>query len=228
MSQAVYTKLPDRAFIRVSGTDRFDFLQGLITQDIELLQSQNLIYSCLLTPNGKFIFDFFVFQNGDQLVIDCEGGDRANALLKRLSMFKLRSDIVLQLQDNVDVFQAFNNDTDSGLKDPRFDGDRAYSKPNSINEADLKTWDEFRIRHEIPDGSRDLIPEKSFVHESEIVTKTAISYDKGCYMGQELVSRMHHRGLVKKQLKCVDINNISEGAELRSQCGDVGLALIRL
>ena len=257
MTQAVFCKLPDRAFIYVSGTDRFDFLQGLITQDAHLLKSQNLIYSCLLTPNGKFLFDFFVFEDNDQLVIDCEGGERANALLKRLSMFKLRSDVTLELADDVDVFQIFRhceeqNDAtiqnDAYFKDPRFDGYRAHPPMSSprrrgsvssvsidsrlrgeggIAETSFKIWDTYRIRAEIPDGSRDLIPEKSFLHESEIITKTAVSYDKGCYMGQELVSRMHHRGLVKKQLRCVEIDNIPENTELRSKCGDIGLALIK-
>lgn len=255
MTQAVYTKLPDRAFIHVTGADRFDFLQGLITQDIDLLKSQDLIYSCLLTPNGKFLFDFFIFENGDQLVIDCEGGDRANAIIKRLSMFKLRSDVALDLENNVDVFQIFRlceKQRDEAIqdnsafetlglprslslprndgtikKDSRFDGYRTYSKPNDVNEVGFTVWDKHRIRAEIPDGSRDLTPEKSFIHESKILINTAVSYTKGCYMGQELVSRMHHRGLVKKQLRCV-MNDAPEGVELRSQCGDVGLALIRL
>jgi len=228
MTQAVYTKLPDRALIRVSGTDRFDFLQGLITQDITLLKSQNLIYSCLLTPNGKFLFDFFAFEDGDDLVIDCEGGDRATALLKRLSMFKLRLDVALKLVDDGGVFQIFNGDYEGGFKDPRFDGYRTYSKPENIDEVTFEIWDEYRIKHEIPDGSRDMIPEKSFLHESEIARECGVSYTKGCYMGQELVSRMHHRGLIKKQLKCIKINSIPDGGELRSQCRDVGLALLKL
>ncbi len=255
MTQAVFTKLPDRAFITVSGADRFAFLQGLITQDIDLLKSQDLIYSCLLTPNGKFLFDFFIFADGDALVIDCEDGIRATALLQRLSMFKLRSHVTLVLEDNIDVYQIFRHceeqsdeaiqsddyNENSGLpqslsllrnddlkKDPRFDGYRAYSRPEALNKVDFNVWDEYRIRAEIPDGSRDMIPEKSFLHESQIIIDTAVSMAKGCYMGQELVSRMHHRGLVKKQLRFVEVNSIPEGAELRSQCENIGLALINL
>ncbi len=244
MTQAVYTKLPDRAFIHVSGADRFSFLHGLITQDIELLKSQNLIYSCLLTPNGKFLFDFFIFKDGDDLVIDCEGGDRANTLLKRLSMFKLRSDVTLELKDDVDTWQIFNTNLsspefpketvrgpdDSKFKDPRFDGYRTYSKPETIKEVNFDVWDAYRIKHEIPDGSRDMIPEKSFLHESQIILDHGISFTKGCYMGQELVSRMHHRGLVKKQLRRVDLNSMPEETELRSRCDSFGfgLALIRI
>lgn len=228
MAQTVFAKLHDRALIHVTGGDAQHFLQGLITQDITLLEKQDLIYSCLLTPNGKFLFDFFIFQDGDKLTIDCEGGTRATNLLQRLSMFKLRSDVELKLEDNIGVYQIFNGEKQNGLKDPRFDGYRAYSKPDNLNEVEFDVWDEYRIKHEIPDGSRDMIPEKSFIHESEIISKTAVSYDKGCYMGQELVSRMHHRGLIKKQLRCVNLEDASQDIELRSGCNRIGLALIRL
>jgi folate-binding protein YgfZ len=230
MTQAVYTKLPDRAFICITGDDRRPFLQGLITQDIDILDTQPLLYSCLLTPNGKFLFDFFISENGETIILDCEGGERASALFKRLSMFKLRSNVTLELQDNIDAFQIFNGTWDDDYKDPRHKecGYRTYSKPNGLGTVEFNTWDKHRIQHEIPDGSHDLIPEKSFIHESDIVIESAVSYTKGCYMGQELVSRMHHRGLAKKKLRCIDIKNAPEGADLRSTCGDVGLALTRL
>lgn len=230
MTQAVYTKLPDRALICITGNDRRSFLQGLITQDINLFDQSSLLYSCLLTPNGKFLFDFFIHEDGEKIMIDCEGGERASALLKRLSMFKLRADVNLELHESTDVFQIFNGSWDGDYKDPRHDnaGYRTYSKPNDIDEVEFDIWDTHRIKHEIPDGSRDMIPEKSFIHESDIIIESAVSYTKGCYMGQELVSRMHHRGLAKKKLRAIDIKNAPEGADLRSTCGDVGLALTRL
>jgi folate-binding protein YgfZ len=234
-------QIPNRAAIYVIGEDRFDFLQGLITQDIFLLKSQPLIYSCLLTSNGKFLFDFFVLEDGETLVIDCEGGARAEALLKSLKKFTLRSKVTLELQDDLEVYQIFNADSDNGFKDPRHDdaGYRFYNLPSlqglSLQSMDHKhkacddeTWDTHRIRLCIPDGARDMIPEKSFLHESDIIAKTAVSYTKGCYMGQELVSRMHHRGLIKKQLRCVDLKTIPDGAELKSSCGGIGLALVKL
>ncbi len=225
---AVYTKLPDRAAIKITGNDRSSFLQGLITQDIDLLQSHDLIYSCLLTPNGKFLFDFFIFRHDDHLMIDCEGGERAESLLKRLAMFKLRSDVALELEPTFDVWQVFNGDYETKYGDPRFDGYRVYSKPHDANEVNFNDWDEYRIRREIPDGSRDMIPEKSFLHESHVILDNAVSFTKGCYMGQELVSRMHHRGLVKKQLRCMALDAVPDDAELRSACGGVGLSLVKL
>jgi len=116
--------------------------------------------------------------------------------------------------------------------DPRHPacGYRLYGDPSSLelDHVPFETWDGHRIRHEIPDGSRDLIPEKSFIHEGRLDALNAVSYTKGCYIGQELVSRMHHRGLTKKTLQCVDVNAVPEGAELRSSHGDVGLALVRV
>ncbi len=235
-------QIPNRAAIYVIGVDRFDFLQGLITQDIFLLKSQPLIYSCLLTSNGKFLFDFFIFEDGDRLLIDCEGEARAEALLKSLKKFTLRSKVSLELQDDLEVYQIFNADSDNGFKDPRHDnaGYRKYillpslRKQGSdkildqVQKSNMEAWDTHRIRLCIPDGSRDMIPEKSFLHESDIIAKTAVSYTKGCYMGQELVSRMHHRGLIKKQLRCVELDKTPEGSELRSSCVDIGLALVKI
>jgi len=246
--------LPHRAAVHIGGDDRFTFLQGLITQDIDLLKSQKFIYSCLLTSNGKFLFDFFIFEQGDEIVIDCEDGERAQRLFKAIKKFKLRSKVTLDLHDYLDVWQVFchceeNNDEaihsaldinrmdcfagarndGTCFKDPRHNnaGYRVYSKP-SYDLADYSSWDAHRIRLCIPDGSRDMIPEKSFLHESDVIATTAVSYTKGCYMGQELVSRMHHRGLAKKKLQCVNLNTLSGDADIRSTCGDVGLALVRI
>ena len=239
MTAALCTILPDRASIIVSGEDRKSFLQNLITQDVSLLDTIPLIYSCLLTPQGKFLFDFFIRNEKDTLIIDCEGGVRAQSLLQRLSMYKLRSKVALSLKDNEMVYQIFSPsalspikiDDVSCLPDPRhvqcgyrMYGHISYDKKN----ADFDIWDKHRIRLEVPDGSRDLIPDKSFIHEGRLDDFHAISYKKGCYVGQELVSRMHHRGLTKKILKCVDVADLPEKADLRSSCNGVGLALVRV
>jgi folate-binding protein YgfZ len=217
--------------IKVSGEDKYKFLQGLITQDIFLLDKSPLIYSCLLTPQGKFSFDFFISKNGPEIHIDCEDGDRANALLKRLSMFKLRSDVTLSLNETPDIWHVFGDVYEGqAFKDPRHElcGYRTTIQPTNIPEVAFDVWDEYRIKLIIPDGSRDLIPEKSFLHESPIVIKSGVSMTKGCYMGQELVSRMHHRGLAKKQLKCVDLSTITNDMELRSRRHNVGLVLVKV
>lgn len=245
MAHPVYTALPNRAAITISGADKTTFIQGLITQDIQKLDDHPLIYACLLTAQGKFLYDFFirkgVVDGNDVYILDCEGGDRATSLLKKLRMYKLRSQVDLSLSDNLFVAQIFSGDIDplpqvesqaECYADPRHAlcGYRAYAKPTNIDEAPFDTWDAHRIRADIPDGSRDLIPEKSFIHEGRLDELNAVSYSKGCYMGQELVSRMHHRGLAKKHLKCVDLNAVPDDAEIRSRCdhAGVGLALVRI
>jgi len=226
----IYTEIPNRATIIVKGDDRRSFLQGLITQDINLLDEGRLLYSCLLTPQGKFLFDFFIREKSGYILIDCEGGNRANALYKKLMIYKLRSNVSFELHESTSVFQIFEGEWKGDYTDPRKPelGYRAYKEPDTLMKVSFDIWDEFRIKHIIPDGSRDLIPEQSFIHEARLDDLNAVSYNKGCYMGQELVSRMHHRGLAKKHLQCVDTNALPDGAELRSHCGNIGLALIKI
>lgn len=230
MANAVYVDIPNRAMIHVAGADAFKFLQGLITNDMRLLETQDMIYACLLTPQGKFLYDFFIRKDGAGFIIDCEGGARAESLLKKLTQYKIRANVTLALQDNVPVYQIFIGSDFNATIDPRNTacGYRSYTQPEDIESVAYPVWDEHRIRNEIPDGSRDLIVDKSYIHEGRLDDLNAVSYTKGCYVGQELVSRMHHRGLTKKILKCVDLDGLSEGAELRSTCGNVGLAVVKL
>jgi folate-binding protein YgfZ len=105
-------------------------------------------------------------------------------------------------------------------------GFRSFDKP-SFDEKPFEEWDRLRISLTIPDGSRDMIPEKSTLMESNIDQLSGISFEKGCYIGQELTARMHYRALVKKRLKTVFLNEIPADAELRSSCKDIGIALIK-
>ena len=222
-----YTKLKNRGLLHIKGKDRYDFLQNLITNDIEKLNAANQIYACLLSPQGKFLHDFFIREGDGFLLIDCEGGERAQDLFKRLSMYRLRADVQISAEDNIPVYAVFNS-PDMGLPDPRHKdmGNRSFEKPDSP-EKPFEEWDKRRIKLVIPDGSRDLIVDKSTMDEARMDTLGAIDYDKGCYIGQELTARMHYRGLGKKHLKCVEIENVPEKAELRSSCGDIGLALVK-
>ncbi|MCK6417524.1 MAG: folate-binding protein [Alphaproteobacteria bacterium] len=237
MQSAFFITLKNRGLVIVSGSDRFDFLQGLITNDIRLLQSQPCIYACLLSAQGKFLHDFFITQHGDDLWLECEGGARAEDLHKRLSQYKLRAQVGLSIKPHMDVFVILNPLAGgSGIKaegdlypDPRHPdlGDRAYTKP-ALPEQNFEFWDERRIRLRIPDGSRDLVVGQSTLDEGRMDTLHAVSYEKGCYVGQELTARMHYRGLGKKHLDVVAIKDGDAVAgELRSRCGDIGLALVR-
>lgn len=223
---ACFVKLKNRALIHLEGSERHSFLQGLVTNDMGKLSPTTPLYACLLTPQGKFLYDFFIHEGNGFTLLDCEGGERVESLFKRLNMYRLRADVQISIEDNVPVYAVFGKDV--GLPDPRHEamGYRSFEKPD-LPEDTFETWDKNRIEHCVPDGSRDLIPEKSTMDEGNMDGLNAISYDKGCYVGQEITARMHYRGLGKRHLQTVDTNALPEGADLRSSCGDVGIALVK-
>jgi len=236
---AFFVTLKNRGFIKISGSDCKSFLQGLITNDIEKLSSDNAIYACLLTAQGKFLHDFFVIEYGDELWLDCEGGTRATDLHRRLSMYKLRADVEIAVEEENTVYGILE-DWNVGIlenqhsniptfKDSRHSkmGYRSFEKPN-LEEQPFEDWDYNRITLTIPDGSRDLIPEKSTMDEAKMDTINAIDYDKGCYVGQELTARMHYRGLGKKHLKTIPLLQPQDDIiEVRSTCKDLAIALVK-
>ncbi len=236
MSKAFYVSLPARGLVHIEGEDRKSFLQGLITNNVDQDLSGRILYACLLTPQGKFLHDFFIHDTGDALLLDCEGGARAQDLYERLKKYKLRSRVQMSVEENVLVYAVFGVDN-YGLPDPRHKdmGYRSFEKPENMEQKDFEAWDRLRISLCIPDGSRDLVLESSTLHEGRIDHLNGIDWDKGCYMGQELTARMHYRGLAKKHLHKVRIEgntpppftDLSNGAQMRSACGDIGLALMK-
>lgn len=240
MSKPFFVTLPHRGLIHIEGKDRLDFLQGLVSNDVHKLEEEKILYSCLLTPQGKFLHDFFMHWGTDFILLDCEGGDRAKDLYNRLNKYKLRSDVQISVEENHPVYVAFDNEED-GLPDPRHYrmGRRSFEKPTKGLEEGFVEWDKERILLGIADGSRDMIVEKSTLLEYHLDKFNAINWDKGCYMGQELTARMHYRGLAKKHLQTIrfktappppfsdiEINGKVIG-NMRSACGDIGLALIK-
>lgn len=225
---AFFTRLKNRALLKISGQDAKKFLQGLITNDIDLLERVPCLYACILTPQGKFLYDFFIYKNEDGYAVDCEGGQRAQDLSKLLTMYRLRADVDINVTETCDVYAVFGA-PNIGTPDPRSPklGTRSFTKPETMEEQPFDEWDRRRIELTIPDGSRDLVPQKSTMDEANMDTLNAISYDKGCYLGQELTARMHYRGLGKKHLQTVKLDALPENAELRSTCGDMGIALVK-
>ncbi|MGH1377541.1 MAG: YgfZ/GcvT domain-containing protein [Alphaproteobacteria bacterium] len=239
-----YTKLKQRGTIIISGKDAYDFLQNLISNDITLLDTQDCVYSCLLTPQGKFLYDFFITKDvNGSIIMDCEGNERLDGLVKILNMYKLRADVSIIATDNIDVFAIIGNK--QGVKDPRHNdlGNRSFEKPVSLPEKPFDEWDQHRISLTIPDGSRDMIPSKSTLLEYNIDQLNGLSYEKGCYIGQELTARMHYRGLTKKILCTVtpseiEMESLPQSGEsitlngkniglMRSSCNDIGLAVLK-
>lgn len=236
---AFFARLENRGLITVSGADRAAFLQGLITQDIAALEAMPMIYACLLTPQGRFQYDFFISAHGAQLWLDCEGGARAESLVKLLGMYRLRAEVKLEVIPIFEVFGVMGAGA-YALPDPRHKdmGGRSYTRPTGMAERDFAAWDAARIRLCVPDGSRDMIVGQSTMLESRIDTLNGVSFTKGCYMGQELTARTHYRGLVKKHLYTVEADSLPDSGaeikidgriigEMRSSCGGIGLALLK-
>lgn len=243
MRRGFFTSLPNRGTVRIAGPDRRLFLQGLITNDVALLDPPGaMVYACLLTPQGKFLHDFFMTEQDDMIQLECEGSARAADLAATLKKFRLRSKVEIEHTETQDVFVSLNGQ----YRDPRHPalGARSYTRPDEGDEAPFAEWDRHRITFGIPDGSRDMLIGQSTMMECGLDRLNALSLTKGCYMGQELTARMHYRGLAKRHLIPVHIPGHPPGStlpppgtdlrdgdtligEMRSSCGNIGLALLR-
>ncbi len=247
MTKAYCTQLSNRTVIAVKGPDSAAFLQGLITNDINKATKESLVYSCFLTPQGKFLFDFFILKIEDGYLFDVEAG-RHKEFLMRLTMFKLRADVMLvDLSDQYQVYAAWGGNISDGYSDPRHPklGHRIIqpisdSLALDLEGVDFDMYDYHRLLLGVSDGSRDMIPERSGMLESNMDVFNALDWDKGCYMGQELTARTHYRGLVKRRLIPFTYEDhapefgavITAGdekiGEVRSTCMGAGLALAKV
>ena len=234
MSKAFSVLLPNRGEVRIEGPDAVLFLNGLISNDVAQVSEDRLVYACLLTPQGKFLHDFFVRREGEALLLDCEGGDRAQDLHDRLMKFRLRTKVQMSVELKSEVYAVING-AEEKTKDPRHSnlGHRSY-RNLQLEVRLFHFYDRLRIASCVPDGSRDMEVERSTLLECGIEKLNGIDWNKGCYMGQELTARMHYRGLAKKHLHVVSgdalptpFTDLPNGGNMRSSSGDIGLAILR-
>lgn len=197
--------LPSRAVLRLAGADRFSFLQGLITQDVKIAQEGRPFFTAFLTPQGKYLADFFVVPQGDRLLLDCEA-EAATDLLKRLMHFKMRSAMTLDdVRDDYAAYAAWGGALthSDAYTDPRLAalGQRLILKKEAILETthDEAAYRTYRIKHGVPEGLHEIEAGHAIVLELNFDRLNAVSWDKGCYMGQELTARTRYRGLIKKR-----------------------------
>ncbi len=188
--------LTDRSILEISGIDRKKFLQGLITNDIEKASATNLIYAAMLNAQGRFLYDFFIFDDGEKLVLDCFA-ERRDEIFQKLNFYKLRSQVTIKKNDELKVFP---NENGQGFPDPRNPklGHRLYSR--NTYHLPLTTYHLSRISLKIPESENDLTYEKSLILEFGFDDLNAIDYSKGCYVGQELTARTHYRGEIRKKI----------------------------
>ena len=188
------TMLADRSVIRIAGEDVRGFLQGLVTADTALLTPANPAWAALLSPQGKVLFDFILWANGDDVLIDAEA-TQAEALTKRLTLYRLRRKITLQPND---MKVHWSPTGDRGVPDPRLaDLGRRWLAPASEPTTD---WHTHRLSLGVCEGVAELGAGETLWLECNARELNGVSFTKGCYVGQENTARMHHRSKVNRRL----------------------------
>jgi folate-binding protein YgfZ len=239
--------LPGRGVVEISGEDRVGFLQGLVSNDVAEAAPGRAVWAALLTPQGKWLADFFILADAGRLLLDCER-EQAGMLAQRLSRFRLRSKIAVRdASGDYAVHVAWDGTPAAPpgalvARDPRLPdaGCRILSATPLETDSSEQDWDLHRLALGLPDGSRDMEPEKSVLLEAGFDELNGVSWSKGCYLGQELTARTKYRGLVKRRLVPVGIEGplpapgtpvFAAGREvgaMRSGRGQLGLALLRV
>lgn len=225
--------MADRTVIAITGDDRISFLQGLITNDVEKAKD-GLIYAALLTPQGKFIADFFVLDQGARLLVDV-ASSHAAPLAQRLTMYRLRAAVDIAETDLI-VSRGTGAAPADALPDPRHPnlGWRAYGDNDVSDNTD---WDALRVALMIPETGVELHSD-SYILETGFEALGGVDFKKGCYVGQEIVARMKHKTELKKGLAQVSITGRATAGDaitsdgkpagtLHTVSGDKGLAYLR-
>lgn len=191
--------LTARSLLKMSGEESRPFLQGLVTQDILHVGDREAVFTALLTPQGKILFDFFLAPQGDSFFIDCDAG-AAPALLKRLVMYKLRAKVSVAPEPELAVAIGEMRDPVVAFKDPR---NAALPARAIVNRAGMPAadvaYDARRIELGIPEFGKDFATDENFLLDVNYDALNAVSYKKGCFVGQEVTSRMKRKGEVRKR-----------------------------
>jgi len=234
--------LNDRSLVRISGKDATDFLENLITCNVVGMKENVAQFGALLNPQGKILFDFFLLNDTNGYRIDI-ASELAEEFVKRLTFYRLRADVALELEENATVTACWNDyhkSTQGMYRDSRHAklGFRLYGENNADFEAaDYATH---CIKIGMPDGGKDYDYGDAYPHETLMDQFGGVDFKKGCYVGQEVVSRMQHRGSAKKRI--VQVHSEAglpvTGTEIKadgkpagrlgSVVGEKGLALLRL
>ena len=236
-------ELTDRAVIAVSGPEARTFLQGLITNDAATIAPGHALYAALLTPQGKILFDFLIVESDASLLLDCRREAR-ESLIKRLSLYKLRAKVEIKARDHLAIFAGLGGEAMAGgFADPRLSalGTRAIAAEGEIPaQTGPDEYRAHRLDLWVPEGN-DFGSDKMFALDGDLDELNAVSFHKGCYVGQELTARMKHRGTARKRLLALaapdgtplvrDTPVTANGQEIgavASVYGARGFAIIRL
>lgn len=229
---------PGRAILRVTGADRLVFLQGLVTQDMGRVARDGIGYAAMLSPQGKLVADFLLVMQGDAVLIDVAEG-LADDLLRRLGMFRLRAQVSVE-RVQFPVTRGLGPAPEGALTDPRAAalGWRLYGQ--ALEQGPAVDWDALHIAAMVPQTGADLIPGESFILETGFQRLNGVDFRKGCYVGQEVTARMHHKTELRRGLVVLAVPvavpagtpvltpDGREAGVLGTQAQGQGLALMRL
>lgn len=196
--------LPDRTLVRVDGADAHHFLQNLITANLDSIKPGEVRPAALLTPQGKILFDFLISKSGET-GYDCDiGTGQAADFIRRLTLYKLRAAVTFERQDDLPVIAGWDGEAPEGaLRDLRFPDEahvwRLYGS-GSVVDADRSAWDALRIAHGVAESGSDFALSDVFPHDILMDKNGGVDFRKGCYVGQEVVSRMQHRGTARRRV----------------------------
>lgn len=221
MKATGYVSLDDRGVLALGGADARGFLQGMVSNDVTLVGPERAIYAALLTPQGKYLFDFIIFEQDDELLLDVEAA-RRQELAQRLTMYRLRAKVTIE--DRTDALAVVALPGVGGERgtarpfaggvvavDPRLAelGSRAVlpraglvpaMAEHGLDALPAAAYEAHRLALGVPASSTDLVVQKSLLLESNFVELAGVAFDKGCYVGQELTARTKYRALVRKRL----------------------------
>lgn len=241
-----WVALPHRTCLKISGADAEAFLQGIISNDITKADNGNAIYATLLTPQGKFLFDFFIVRLGDDYIFDCEV-EKIDGLVEKLNLYRLNAEVIFEKMPDMNIYFIWGKDCqnlENYFLDPRKDGFgfRLFStkQPKSLA-ASIDDYNYYRIKTGIPEAGIELTQQR-YPLECNLDLLNAIDFHKGCFIGQETTSRMKRRADGgRKRLILIESENESilplkgtikingnKIGELLSSNKNIGLALLRI
>lgn len=208
---------PSRAVLRVEGPEARDWLQGLVTNNVDRLAPERPVYAALLNPQGKYLFDFLLLDGGPGTVRLDVAADRAAALLQRLSLYRLRRKVALAEEPALQVAVGWGERPPGALPDPRHPelGWRLYAEDAAaalsaagVAPAARDDYDRRRIALAVPESGVELVPEDSYVLEAGLDRLNGVDFRKGCYVGQEVTARMRHKTALRKGLARVAVDGV--------------------
>ncbi|WP_033923433.1 CAF17-like 4Fe-4S cluster assembly/insertion protein YgfZ [Sphingomonas sp. 37zxx] len=215
------TLLADRAVLRLSGEDVRGFLQGLVTQDTGAVAPGVPQWSGLLTPQGKALFDFLLWADGDDVLIDCEAA-QADALARRLSLYRLRRAITIARDPALGVHWS-PAPSEGGVADPRHPALGWRWIGTATGEDASPAWRAHRLSLGVVEGAEELGQDATLWLEANARELNGVSFTKGCYVGQENTARMHHRAKVSRRLLVTPLGE--PGARTRVSYPDLGVMI---